>query len=170
MPEFEESAPTKSVARPSATFPTVPIAEVPLPAESAEPSVHRPIVLVVDEEPALADTLSKILTHGGYVGVPAYDAEDALETALLIPPQLVIADVKLPGMGGIELATALKGKFPDCEILLLAEPSATPEPLGSVKVAGHELEVVNKPIHPKDLLARVSESLKLPSAQAAVSD
>jgi DNA-binding response OmpR family regulator len=117
------------------------------------------MVLVVDNEPDVADTLSEILTERGYAAVTAYDGEDALETALLIPPELVIADIKLPGMSGIELATALKGKFPDCKILLF-EPFASPDPLALAEVDRQELELLNKPVHPTDLLARVAASLK----------
>lgn len=141
-------------------FPIVPIKDVPAPDSSADASAYRPMVLVVDNEPDVADTLSEILAERGYVAVTAYDGEDALETALLIPPELVIADIKLPGMSGIELATALKGKLPDCKILLLFEPSASPDPLALAEVDRQELELLNKPVHPTDLLAQVAASLK----------
>ena len=169
MRETEADGPPNPIGKPSTTFPTVPIKDVPSPASPADTNAYLPMVLVVDHEPAVADTLSEILAQGGYSAVAAYDAEDALETALLIPPELVIADVKLPGMSGIELATALKGKFPDCEILLLSEPSASSDAPASVKVDGHELELLNKPVHPSDLLARVSETLNSRRPHAVVS-
>jgi DNA-binding response OmpR family regulator len=141
-------------------FQTVPVKDIPPPEPSDGASADRPVVLVVDDEPAVADTLSEILAQGGYAALAAYDGEDALETALLIPPELVIADIKLPGMSGIQLAAAVKGRFPDCKILLLSEPSASSDALELAKVDGKELELLNKPINPTDLLARVSATLK----------
>ena len=44
---------------------------------------HRPVVLVVDDESVIADTLAEILTRSGYKGVAQYDGDSALETALL---------------------------------------------------------------------------------------
>src|SRR5580698_1632282 len=86
-------------------FPVVPIGEVPVPASSSDTIPDRPMVLVVDDEPAIADTVSAILNQNGYAALTAYDGKDALETALLIRPELVITDIGLPDMSGIEVAT-----------------------------------------------------------------
>lgn len=64
------------------TSPVVPLDEVP-PADTSE---YRPVVLVVDDESAIADTLTEILCRSGYAAMAAYDGTDALETALLTPP------------------------------------------------------------------------------------
>lgn len=66
-------------------FPTVPIDEVPASALSASADPYRPVILVVDDEWTIADTLADILKHSGYAAIPAYDAEAALEAALLTP-------------------------------------------------------------------------------------
>ena len=58
---------------------------------------YRPVVLVVDDESVIADTLAEILTRSGYTGVAEYDGDSALETALLMPPEMLITDVVLPG-------------------------------------------------------------------------
>lgn len=136
--------------------PVVPLAEVP-PADTSE---YRPVVLVVDDESAIADTLTEILSRSGYAAVAAYDGSDALETALLTPPELLITDVVLPGMSGIELAITIKRIFPDCKILLFSGQAATADLLAHAKNAGHYFTLLNKPIHPRDLLARVQSTLK----------
>ena len=139
-------------------FPIVPIEDVPaiIPQNAKK---HRPVVLVVDDESAIADTLSEILTLSGYAAMPVYDGEEALETALLMPPELLITDVMLPGMSGIELAISIRRIFPDCKVLLFSGQAATTDLLASAKRAGHEFTLLNKPVYPTDLLRRVSESL-----------
>ena len=134
----------------------VPLREVP----AADTSEYRSSVLVVDDESAIADTLTEILCRSGYAATAAYDGTDALETALLTPPELLITDVVLPGMSGIELAITIKRIFPDCKILLFSGQAATVDLLANAKSAGHHFTLLNKPVHPKDLLARVSATLK----------
>jgi len=138
------------------TSPVVPLDEVP-PADTSE---YRPVVLVVDDESAIADTLTEILCRSGYAAMAAYDGTDALETALLTPPELLITDVVLPGMSGIELAITIKRIFPDCKILLFSGQAATSDLLTNAKNAGHHFILLNKPIHPRELLSRVQATLK----------
>ena len=118
------------------------------------------MVLVVDKEPAVADSLVATLHRSGYAAIAAYDGKDALETAFLVPPEVVIADVELPEMNGVELAIALKSKIPDCKILLLSEQEATAERPASASDRAHEIEVLNKPIRPSELFAHVSACLE----------
>lgn len=138
------------------TSPVVPLDEVP-PADTSE---YRSVVLVVDDESAIADTLTEILCRSGYAAMAAYDGTDALETALLTPPELLITDVVLPGMSGIELAITIKRIFPDCKILLFSGQAATSDLLTNAKNAGHHFTLLNKPIHPRELLSRVQATLK----------
>jgi DNA-binding response OmpR family regulator len=140
-------------------FQVVPLWDVPSPLPT-EVSDDRPMVLVVDDEPVIADTLVEILNKSGYAAIAAYDGEDALETALLMPPELVIADVGLPGISGIEVATVLREKLPECKVLLLSGQAATSRQAAPVKMDGKRFAVIGKPIQPADLLAQVSESLK----------
>ena len=141
-------------------FPIVPLGEIPASGSLVDTSEFRPIVLVVDDEPAVADSLVATLHRSGYAAIAAYDGKDALETALLVPPEVVIADVELPGMNGIELALALKSTIPDCKILLLSGKETTAERPASASVMAHEFEVLNKPIKPSDLFAHVSACLE----------
>lgn len=87
---------------------------------SAHSSGNRPRVLVVDDEAVIADTLAEILSLSGFPAVAAYDGNGALGAALLQPPEMLITDVALPGMNGIELAVTIKRVYPDCKILLFS--------------------------------------------------
>lgn len=138
------------------TSPVVPMEDVP-PAETSE---HRPSVLVVDDESAIADTVTEILSRSGYAATAAYDGNDALETALLSPPELLITDVVLPGMSGIELAITIKRIFPDCKILLFSGQAATADLMANARSAGHHFTLLSKPVHPRDLLTSVAAMLK----------
>jgi CheY-like chemotaxis protein len=142
-------------------FPVVPLEDVPASVPTNSSNKRRPVVLVVDDESAIADTLSEILTLSGYAAMPAYDGEEALETALLMPPELLITDVMLPGMSGIELAISIRRIFPDCRVLLFSGQAATSDLLTKAQTAGHHFTLLNKPVYPTDLLRRVSESLDL---------
>lgn len=141
-------------------FPIVPINEVPAPGSSGDSGVDRPVVLVVDDKPAIADMVAEILNQHGYAAIAAYDGEDALETALLIPPELVIADVRLAGMSGLDVAAALKKKLPNCKVLLLSEQKAASDLPAPGNGVVHDFVLVDKPVHPADLVAQVSASLK----------
>ncbi|MGH7914698.1 MAG: response regulator [Candidatus Binataceae bacterium] len=131
------------------------------PPSAAE---YRPSVLVVDDESVIADTLTEILNRSGYAAIAAYDGESAMESALLKPPEMLITDVVLPGMNGIELAITIKRIFPDCKTLLFSGQASTSDMLASAKSAGHHFTLLSKPVHPKDLLAWVSQSLRSVSA------
>src|SRR5580658_9783303 len=148
-------------------FPVVPLVNVPTDTPSNGSTKRRPVVLVVDDESAIADTLSEILSLSGYAAVPAYDGEEALETALLMPPELLITDVVLPGMSGIDLAITVKRIFPDCKIILFSGQASTADLLAAANRDGHQFVLLNKPIHPADLLSRISDSLKHRKPQAA---
>jgi CheY-like chemotaxis protein len=152
---------------PRLSFPTVPIKDVPASVPVNGSTTYRPVVLVVDDESAIADTLAEILTRSGYTAMPAYDAEEALETALLMPPELLITDVMLPGMSGIELAVTVRRIFPDCKILLFSGQAAASDLLASAHRTGHEFQLLSKPVHPSDLLGWASESLKQRGPQYA---
>jgi CheY-like chemotaxis protein len=119
----------------------------------------------VDDESAIADTIAKILTLSGYSAMATYDGDSALETALLTPPELLITDVVLPGMNGVELAITIKRVFPDCKILLFSGQAATADLLATAHQAGHRFTLLSKPVPPQDLLALVAKQLNQTGAR-----
>jgi DNA-binding NtrC family response regulator len=141
-------------------FPTVPLQDVPAshPADSDEP--HRPLVMVVDDESSIADSLAAILSRSGYAAVPLYDADSALEFSLLSPPEMLITDVVLPGMNGIDLAIRMRRIFPDVKIILFSGQASTADLLAAAGREGHQFVLLTKPIHPTDLLAHIADGLK----------
>lgn len=134
---------------------------------SVTTGTYRPVVMVVDDESSIADTLSEILSRSGYAAIAAYDADSAIETALLTPPEMLITDVVLPGMNGIDLAIHIRRIFPDCKIILFSGQASTADLLVAAHRKGHQFVLLSKPVHPTDLLARISESLRPGKQKAA---
>jgi DNA-binding response OmpR family regulator len=110
----------------------------------------------VDDERVIADTLATILRREGYETAAAYDGSSALTLCETFGPELVISDVvMLPGMSGIDLAIRIRQQYPGCKILLFSGQAATAGLLDEARRKGHEFELLAKPIHPKELLARI---------------
>jgi DNA-binding response OmpR family regulator len=63
-------------------------------------------------------------------------------------------------MNGIELATAIRQIFPNCGVLLFSGEASTADLLNTARVGGQEFTILTKPLHPTELLARVSDSLQ----------
>jgi len=145
--------------------PIVPVGEAPTFHELD----FRPRVLVVDDETSIADTTTTILSMSGYAAMAAYDGDEALETALVTPPHLLITDVFLPGMNGIELAMTIQRVFPDCQILLFSGQATTVDLLASAGSAGHQFTLLSKPVPPERLLAMVKEKLRAATSQPSAS-
>lgn len=139
---------------------TVPISEVPLTGLFNGSQPYRPVVLVVDDECAIADSLAEILNRSGYSTSTAYDANSALEAVLVKPPAVLITDVVLPGMSGIELAITVRRIFPDCKVVLFSGNAATSSMLEPAIRAGHNFVLLTKPVHPREMLSHVSECVR----------
>jgi DNA-binding response OmpR family regulator len=135
----------------------VPLSEVPL-GELAAEEVREPIVLVVDDEHLVADTLTIIFQRAGYCVLTAYDALEALEISSGIQPDILVSDVDMPKMNGVDLALTLLKRLPQCRVLLFSG-HATVADLASAREAGHDFPLLPKPVHPAEMLRNVSKCL-----------
>jgi CheY-like chemotaxis protein len=143
---------------PKLKFEVIPVTEVPKEDAVILPK-RQPVVLVVDDERVIADTLSMILSRSGFSTMTAYDGPGALELATAIAPDLLISDVVMPGMSGIDLAIAVTQTIPGCKVLLFSGQAATVDLLEKARQAGHNFTTLAKPVHPTDMLRRISECL-----------
>jgi DNA-binding response OmpR family regulator len=123
--------------------------------ESAGDGVGAPRILVIDDEKRIADTLALILRSTGYIAEVAYDGQSGLATCSEYRPHLVISDVVMPGMSGIEVAIEIRRQFPDCSILLYSGQAATAQMMDDARSQGHDFELLAKPVHPVQLLEKV---------------
>jgi CheY-like chemotaxis protein len=140
-------------------FPTVPVEAARQTVRLEGPEALRPVVLVVDDEPIITETLATILNGSGLAAMTAPDARIALEIAALIPPQLLITDYAMPGMNGIELACRIARNVPDCEIIVFSGHAGAIDISAQLLLAGHGFITLAKPVHPADLLEKSFEAL-----------
>ena len=115
----------------------------------------KPKVLVADDERVIADTLAIILNQSGFQATAVYSGEKAVETARDLQPDMLISDVIMTDLNGIDAAIRIRGMLPTCKILLFSGQAATADLLDRARVQGHEFEILAKPVHPQDLLARL---------------
>jgi CheY-like chemotaxis protein len=131
----------------------------PLPAsDKAEVQGPTPRILVVDDEKVIADTIVQILNRNGFIAEPAYGGEEAIEKARRYCPELVLSDVLMPQIDGVEAAIAIREHCPETRIILFSGQSATVEILARARDRGHTFELLPKPIHPTQLIKHLRES------------
>jgi DNA-binding response OmpR family regulator len=124
-------------------------------------------ILVVDDEPRIVQLVRDYLEHGGFTVLTAFDGQAALRTARTGRPDLVVLDLSLPGVDGLDVARSLRR---DGEVPIIMLTARTEE---SDKLVGLELgadDYITKPFSPKELVARVRAVLRRAEAAASPSD
>ncbi|HTV82566.1 MAG TPA: response regulator [Acidobacteriaceae bacterium] len=117
------------------------------------------IVLIVDDEHAVADSLAMVFRINGYEVQVAYSAEEAIECIALLEPNLALVDVMLPGMNGIDFAVILKDNYPDCQLVLFSGSESAGTLLQEAAKRGYWFDILAKPTHPVELLETVRRLL-----------
>ena len=77
-------------------------------------------IFVVDDERSIADTLVTILNTQGYLAVAFYDAKSALAKCSHLQPEIVLSDVVMPGMNGVDMAVEIEQRYPACRVILFS--------------------------------------------------
>ena len=112
-------------------------------------------VIVADDEHVIADTLAYILNKAGFEATAVYTGLEAVNLAHKINPDLLVTDVIMPDMNGIEAAINIRGFLPSCKILLFSGQAATADLLEDARRRGYQFEILSKPVHPQDLIAKL---------------
>ncbi|MGD0910429.1 MAG: response regulator [Terracidiphilus sp.] len=112
-------------------------------------------VLVADDERVIADTLAMILNQSGFEARAVYSGEKALELASTFEPDMLISDVIMADLNGIDAAIRIRALRPGIKILLFSGQAATADLLEKARTQGYEFEILAKPVHPQDLLSRL---------------
>ena len=121
------------------------------------PHLIKPRVLVVDDEHIIADTLAIILNQNGFEATVAYSGEQAVELASGLKPAVVLSDVIMGRMNGIEAAIEITKANPECKVLLFSGQPAVAEMLESAARNGHQFSIVAKPVHPATILKELAD-------------
>jgi DNA-binding NtrC family response regulator len=109
-------------------------------------------IFVVDDEPLISKTLGMVLRMHGFETHSFESPMEALRSSKETPPDLLISDVVMPDLTGIELATELLALYPACKVLLISGNPATIELLKTAREQGRDFDVLAKPVHPVMLL------------------
>jgi DNA-binding response OmpR family regulator len=115
----------------------------------------EPCIFVVDDEPILAKTLAMIFRSHGFQAHSFNLPIEALRTSRELPPDLLIADVVMPRLSGIDLAIQIREHCPNCKVILFSGQAETADFLAIAEASGHDFELLTKPVHPADLLKRL---------------
>ena len=121
-------------------------------------------ILLVDDERSILDVVTAYLTPEGYQVFTAVDGPSALKAARSFMPDLIVLDVMLPGMDGVEVLSQLRRESPVYVILLTAKAEETDKIVGLSVGAD---DYLTKPFSPRELVARIKAALRrLRSGQA----
>jgi CheY-like chemotaxis protein len=119
------------------------------------PNTAKPRVLVADDERVIADTLAMILNQSGFEARAVYSGEKALELAETYRPDMLISDVIMADLNGIDAAIRIRALLPGIKVLLFSGQAATADLLEKARAEGHEFDILAKPVHPQDLLNKL---------------
>ena len=126
-----------------------------LPPQESMSNTAKPKVLVADDERVIADTLAIILNQSGFNARAVYSGEKALELAKTFKPDMLISDVIMADLNGIDAAIHIRALLPGIKILLFSGQAATADLLEKARAEGYEFDILAKPVHPQDLLAKL---------------
>lgn len=115
-------------------------------------------VLILDDEQIIANTLALILNKNGFEARAVYNAQDAIQTASQLSPDVLISDVIMEGMTGIDAAIRISQLVPKCRIILFSGQAATADLLQRAEADGYNFEILAKPVHPRVLLERLTDA------------
>jgi len=119
--------------------------------------VAKPKILVVDDEQSILNLVSAYLRPEGYEVYTATDGPSGLNAARAYHPDLIVLDIMLPGMDGIELLTRLRRESDVYVIMLTAKTEETDKIVGLSVGAD---DYVTKPFSPRELVARIKAALR----------
>ncbi len=139
----------------NATPPSVPVGLAPAIAAT---------ILIIEDEPPLRDLVRGYLAHEGYQVLTASDGLTGVATARAAQPDLVVLDLMLPGLNGIEVCRQLR-TFSDAYVLMLTARSGEIDRVVGLEVGADDY--LTKPFSPRELVARIRAMLRRPRTSAA---
>ena len=110
-------------------------------------------ILVVDDESVIAETVVEILKQEGFEAMAASSGSSAIELARTWSPDIVLSDVIMPRVDGIEMGIKIREIVPSCKIILFSGQAATVDLLEKAREQGHRFEILAKPIRPDQLVS-----------------
>ena len=120
-------------------------------------------VLLVDDEEDFVSTLAERLNLRGIRTQVAINGEDALRVARTDPPQVVVLDVMMPGMSGLEVLKRLRADFPYIPVILLSGIGSAQDTAQGIRLGAFDF--LMKPLQIEDLIGKMSEAVRKASGE-----
>lgn len=114
-------------------------------------------ILVVDDDPAISEMLTIVLESEGFEPVAVMDGNEAVPTARAEQPDLILLDLMLPGMNGVDICRAIRQESSVPIVMLTAKTDTVDVVLGLESGAD---DYITKPFKPKELVARIRARLR----------
>ena len=121
----------------------------------------RPPVLVIEDERALAQIVTDYLSRAGYDVRQVHTGPEGVEAARDLDPELIVLDLGLPGLDGVEVCREIR-TFSDCYVIMLTARDDEVDKLVGLGVGADDY--ITKPFSPRELVARAQASLRRPRA------
>lgn len=122
-------------------------------------------VLVVDDDPTVSDVVRRYLERAGYQVDRAVDGYAALAAVDRSPPDLVVLDLMLPGLDGLQVCRRLRQRTPDVPVIMLTALGEESDRILGLQVGADDY--VTKPFSPRELVLRVQSVLRRSGAAVA---
>lgn len=133
---------------------------------SRDSAAVAPSVLIVEDEAPLVRLVSDYLRRDGFAVRAAGDGSHALDMARTHQPSVVVLDLGLPGLDGVEVCRRLR-EFSDCYVIMLTARAEEADRLIGLSVGADDY--VTKPFSPRELVLRVKAMLRRPRHQPVMS-
>ena len=121
-------------------------------------------VLVIDDDAALRDTIGLMLENEGFRPLLAEDGKIGLEQALTLKPDLILVDLRMPGLGGVEVCKQLRAAGMKTPLIVLSAIGDEMDKVLLLEIGADDYVV--KPFGTRELLARIRALLRRTSADA----
>jgi two-component system, OmpR family, response regulator MprA len=120
-------------------------------------------LLIVDDDPRITDLLRRVSAYEGYSVAIAASGDDALQRSLERAPDLIVLDIMLPGMDGLEVVRRLRAAGDNVPVLLLTARDSVSDRVKGLETGADDYLV--KPFAPEELLARIKALLRRSQAE-----
>src|ERR1700752_4504778 len=108
-------------------------------------------VLVIDDDRLVADTLAEILRLHGFSPVALYSGEEAISFVETFRPDIVLSDIRMHHVDGIEAAHVIRQRHPECRVILFTATSVNTQMKQAIERSGFEF--LQRPLHPQNVLS-----------------
>lgn len=120
--------------------------------------MNKTKVLVVDDEVEFASTLAERLQLRGYDAKSVYCAEDTFAVVKSEPPDVILLDLKMPGMSGIEILMTVRTFAPDIYVILLTGHMDVEKEIEGISL--DNFDYIMKPVDIKELIQKIEDAVK----------